>query len=55
MLIELELAPKDIAALAILMIVVPLLIFAVIRMRREQGSRRVPLSQIVHNVRQDIG
>ena len=32
-LIELGLAPKDIAALTILMIVVPLLIFAVIRMQ----------------------
>jgi hypothetical protein len=54
-LIELELAPKDIAALTILMIVVPLLIFAVIRVPQEQGPRRVPLSQIVQNVRQDIG
>jgi hypothetical protein len=45
--------PTDIGAVIILIVAVTALVFVITRARLEQGDGRVPLNEIVRNVRRD--
>jgi hypothetical protein len=51
--LRLIMQPSDTGVVIILIVAVTALVFAITRARFQQGSRRVPLNEVVQNVRQD--